>query len=508
MRSTKIERVRGVNDLLPDTFQTKQQIENILAKCFESFGYRPIDVPILEHTELYLRKSGEDIVTRLYDFTYRNRRLCLRPEFTASVVRAYLDNLQNLPLPLRLYYSGPAFRYERPQKERHRQFTQMGVELLGAKGAIADAEIISTACQGLDSLGLNNYQVVLGNIGVLNQFLDNLQLETRLRSLLLSQMEIIRKEGKQVVEERLRKVYSISAKSTATETTEIDTSSNKLTDMLHEMEETEERAAILELLESMNIGLAGNREPEEIVDRLLAKIKRKDQTLLVRQALDFMKELGELTGEPLAVLQEAEKLLSVYGIDASALAQLHDIIDCLKFHKIDKDKISLDLGIVRGLQYYTGMIFEIYHSHLGDERQICGGGRYDDLVVTLGGKKETPATGFSYGMERLHQGLEIEGKLPAKNRFVDVLVVPLRISEYGYAIAISDKLRQSGLKVEFDVRGKGVSAGLEYASKLDIPRAIIIGADEKVAEKVVLKNLESGEQQILSVEEAIARLVN
>ena len=509
MHSTKVERVPGVNDLLPETYQINQHIQNTLAISFESFGYRPIDVPILEHTELYLRKSGEDIVTRLYDFTYRNRRLCLRPEFTASVVRAYLDSLENRPLPQRLYYSGPAFRYEKPQKQRYRQFTQMGVELLGAAGAIADAEVISTACSGINSLGLTDYKVVIGHIGVLNQFLDNLQLENRLRSLILSMMETLRKEGKEAVEKRLRRVYSsLRTYRVDEEENEVNSTTNILTEILHSMEETEGREAILHLLKNMNIGLDGNREPEEIVDRLLAKIKRLDQTPLVGQALDFMKELGELQGEPLAVLKEAEKLLANYGIDASPLQQLHQIINTLEFHNIDKNKISFDLGVSRGLQYYTGMIFEIYHGQPGEERQICGGGRYDDLVVTFGGKQETPATGFSYGIERLRQALEIEGKLPKKSRFVDVLVVAVNSEDNGYAIATAQELRKSGLRVEFDIKGQGVSANLEYAAKLEIPFAIIIGAEEIKTEKVVLKNLASGEEKTLSVQESIEQLSN
>lgn len=504
MRSTKVERVPGVNDLLPSAYQSNQQIENTLAISFESFGYRPIDVPILEHTELYLRKSGEDIVTRLYDFTYRNRRLCLRPEFTASVVRAYLDNLQNLSLPLRLYYSGPVFRYERPQKDRYRQFTQMGIELLGAAGAIADAEIISTASSGINSLGLTDHKIVIGHIGVLNEFLDNLKLESRLRSLLLSQMEILRKEGQEAVQKRLKRVYSsLGNYRVEEEENELNSTTNTLTEILHGMEETEGREAILHLLKNMNIGLDGNRDPEEIVDRLLVKIKRQDQTQLVGQALDFMKELGQLQGEPSAVLQEAEKLLANYGIDASPLQQLHQIIDTLEFHKIDKSKVSFDLGVSRGLQYYTGTIFEIYHGQPGAETQICGGGRYDDLVLTFGGENKTPATGFSYGMERLRLALETEGKLPGNSGFVDALVVPVSSEDNGFAIATAQELRQSGLRVEFDVTGRGVSANLQYATKLDIPFAIIIGAEERKADKVVLKNLASGEQQILSIEEAI-----
>ncbi|HBB31320.1 MAG TPA: ATP phosphoribosyltransferase regulatory subunit [Cyanobacteria bacterium UBA8803] len=512
MRTTKVERVRGVIDILPNACAISKQIESNLSRCFQSFGYRPIEVPLLEHTELYLKKSGEDIVARLYEFVYRNRRLCLRPEITASVVRAYLDNLQGSPLPVRLYYAGPAFRYERPQKGRYRQFTQIGIELIGASGALADAEVISTACQGLDSLGFTGYRVVLGHIGVLAKFLDSLQLESRLRSFLLTNMEILRKEGKPAVEHRLADIYpafklykgdrQLNQELAVDETRP----SKRLTDLFHNMDESEARTAILDLLNSMNIELGGNRDETEIVDRLLAKMKRQEQSTIVKQALEFMSELGQLAGEPAQVLQEAKKLLSIYGIDDSGLDQLHEIIHTLEFYNLDKNQISLDLGLSRGLQYYTGMIFEIYHGNLGDERQLCGGGRYDDLVTTFGGRQDTPATGFSYGLERLRLALEVEGKFNSTEQLVDVLVVPVSQEDIGYAIAVAQQLRQTGLRVEMDVRNKSLSSNFQYANKQEIPFAIVAGSDERRTQEVVLKDMASGSQQRMTVTEAAHHL--
>ncbi|MCP2728054.1 ATP phosphoribosyltransferase regulatory subunit [Limnofasciculus baicalensis] len=509
MRTTKIERVRGVNDILPDDCAIAKKLENTLRDCFASFGYRPIDVPLIEYTELYLRKSGEEIAARLYDFTYRNRRLCLRPELTASVVRAYIDNLQAIPLPVRLYYVGSAFRYERPQKERYRQFTQMGIELIGVTGAMADAEVISTACQGLNSLGLTGYRLFLGHIGVIAKFLDNLQLESRLRSFLLTHMEILRKDGKAEVERRLCNIYpafelylanqQLSQERLADESRRLQ----RLTTLFQDMGESDARESILDLLRSMNIELAGNRDSQEIVDRLLGKMKRQDQTARISHALEFMRELGQLVGEPTAVLKEAEKLLSVYNIDYSGLDQLREIINTLEFYNLDKNQISLDLGMSRGLQYYTGMIFEIHHGSEGETRQVCGGGRYDDLVATFGGRQDTPATGFSYGMERLQFAMEADGKLGERRRFVDVLVVPVSQEDAGYAISVAQELRQAGLRVEIDVRNKSVSSNFQYANKQGIPFAIAVGSDERKTGEVVLKNMASGEQQRMKVSEVI-----
>ncbi|MCH2047476.1 MAG: histidine--tRNA ligase family protein [Trichodesmium sp. ALOHA_ZT_67] len=510
MQTIKVERVTGVNDILPSTYQIDQQIKSILSSNFESYGYRPIDVPLIEYTELYLKKSGEDIISRLYDFIYRNRRLCLRPEFTASVVRAYLDNLQELPLPVRLYYMGPVFRYEQPQKEKYGQFTQMGIELIGATGAIADGEIISMACQGLDRLGLTEYQTFIGHVGVLNNFLDHLQLDTRLRSFLLTQMETLRIEGKEIVESRLSEIYPAFKKNNfLAEQLDTNTTTKKITDILQNLEENEARTAIFKLLESMNIELTSTRTPEEIVDRLLIKIKHQDQTKELNQALEFMTELSQLKGEPQAIFKEIKKLLSAYGIDDYGLAELQDILKSLEAFNIDKNRISLDLGISRGLQYYTGMVFEIYDSKLGVERKLCGGGRYDDLVVSLGGKQETPATGFSYLMEELRKELTEKAHLNFNNyQFVEALVVGLTREDYSDSVRVAEKLRSLGLRVETDVIGRDIQSNIEYGNQQKISFLIIVNSTEKKGSKVLLQNLGSGEQKKLELHEVVHQVRN
>ncbi|NEQ72756.1 MAG: ATP phosphoribosyltransferase regulatory subunit [Okeania sp. SIO2C9] len=509
MQTTKVERVRGVRDILPNTYHIDKQIKNALSGSFESYGYRPIDVPLIEYTELYLKKSGEDIVSRLYDFIYRNRRLCLRPEFTASVVRAYLDNFQEIPLPVRLYYTGPVFRYEKPQKERYRQFTQMGIELIGAKGAIADAEVISMACQGLDSLGLTEYQMFIGHVGVINKFLDHLELDTRLRSFLLTQMETLRKEGRQTVENLLSEIYPAFQKNASVQQQPgKNITTKKITDLLQNLEEEEARTAIFEFIESMNIELSSTREPEEIVDRLLVKIKHQNQTKQLNQALDFMTELSQLKGEPNAILKETEKLLLAYSIDDYGLKQLQDILQSLDAFNVDKNRISIDLGISRGLQYYTGMVFEISDSNLG-ERKLCGGGRYDDLVVSLGGQQETPATGFSYVMEELREVLAEKSHLNINNyQFVEAFVVGISSDDYVYTVEIAEKLRKLGLRIETDIIGRNIENNIEYAIQHNIPFLIILNSVEQQDSKVLLQNLESGEKQNLELNEVVKKVRN
>src|SRR5437879_1769826 len=169
-----IQRVRGTNDVLPPGDARLRGLEAGLRTSFERFGYQGIQTPILEPLELFLRKSGDEIVARMYAFSHWNRRLCLRPELTASVMRAFVDELQGHTLPLRLHYGGPMFRYERPSRGRSRQFTGVGIELVGASGAAADAEVLHLACAGLESVGITRYRLVVGHLGAALQLLAQL----------------------------------------------------------------------------------------------------------------------------------------------------------------------------------------------------------------------------------------------------------------------------------------------------------------------------------------------
>ncbi|PZD72541.1 Histidine--tRNA ligase [Acaryochloris thomasi RCC1774] len=512
METNRIQPVRGMSDVLPDTCAAYRAVETELHQCFEQFGYRPINVPLVEHTELYLRKSGEAIVTRMYDFVYQNRRLCLRPEMTASIIRAYVEHLEEqTPLPVRLYYGGSVFRYERPQRERYRQFSQVGVELLGSAGPMADAEVIWTACRGLNQLGLKNYRVVIGHIGVLSKFLEGLQLGSRLQNLLLASTDLLRSEnGRQKVAQTLQEIYPDyrPTDGSSTATPEQEGQLDKLVTLFQHLNDADAKAAILELLGSLNVDLKGSRSPEEIASRLLEKIHRQNRIPLIDKALEFMTELSALEGEPFEVLEKGKELLPRYGIDTAPLEELRSIVEVLKLYDLDWSQVSLDLGLSRGLQYYTGTIFEIHHASLGGERQICGGGRYDELVTTLGGNRSTPATGFSFGLERVCVALESEGHFNVGSHLrFDAFVIVLDAAQHGYAISVAEQLRNQGLKIELAIRDRTVSKNFQYAEKQSFPFVIVVGADEQAQSAVTLRTKAEQEGQRFTVDEAAQQIL-
>ena len=499
--SDRLEKVKGMNDVLAADYEAGESILARLQGSFKSFGYRPVDVPVLEHTDLYLRKAGEDIIARLYDFTFQGRRLCLSPEITASVIRAYIDNLQSTALPLRLCYAGPVFRYEKPQKGRHRQFTQAGVELIGAGGALADAEVIALACQSLDALGLTDYQVVLGHVGILARFLESLQLDSRLRDFLMTNIDLLRTQGPDAVREKLPALFPSFSQPVPTLPAGIDPS---LAQRLAEMDEAAARGMVLDLLNSMDIELdTFGRSTDEIVDRLLVKIKRGSQAPRLDQALKFLSDLVPLTGSPEQVLRDAEGLLAGYGIGLDALRELRAIFDMLASYELDLSRITLDLGLSRGLQYYTGMIFEIYHGSPGEESQLCGGGRYDDLAQTLGARKSVAGCGFAFGLERIQLSLAGAGTLPMPAQPVQALVIAVGSKEAPYAIRTAGALRQAGLRTELDVRGRSVTSNLQYANGQHIPFVVVVGSEEMEANLLRLKTMSTGAEQRLTVAEVI-----
>src|SRR6266536_2621685 len=203
MEALEIQRFRGMNDALPPDESRLRVLTTAIRDHFERFGYRGVDTPIVENLDLFLRKSGEEIAARMYTFTHWNRQLCLRPEHTASVMRAYVNHLQDRPLPLRLSYVGPTFRYEKPQRGRFRQFTEAGVECIGGAGPAAEAEILRLATRGLEALGVRDYRLVIGHLGVVLQLLRQLGIDEHGQALVLGSMEPLarrRTEREEIVE--------------------------------------------------------------------------------------------------------------------------------------------------------------------------------------------------------------------------------------------------------------------------------------------------------------------
>lgn len=496
-----IERLRGMADVWPGDRAFRQGIVAALERGFAAHGYRPIDTPVVEATELFLRKSGEERAAQMYAFDYRNRQIALRPEFTASVVRAYVAEGQGRPLPQRYAYHGPVFRYEKPQAGRSRQFTELGVELLGAGGPAADAEVIHLALGGLADLGLADCTLRLGHLGVVGALLTSLKLDDRVRDWFLWSMEQLRQRGDEGLHRSLRALLA-AQEGTNGHGARADLDGLALGPELADFESlvldnlSDDRAhtTVLGLLRGAGVELTGsNRPPEEIVERLLAKLRRPRASFDVGRAVAFLRRLITLRGEPGRVLADTRALLADYGLDDAPVREIEAVLALLRAYG-HRTAITLDLGLGRGLHYYTGVLFEVHAGPTAGReagQQLCGGGRYDDLAQVLGARTPVPACGFGCGVERIAAALIAHGAAVPEPPAADVLVCGTGGVTMAELIPVAEALRRRGWRVELDLRARRLAANLSYAGRARIPIVAIYGDAERDAGQVVWRDLAS-----------------
>lgn len=482
-RRTHLERLRGMADVAPDDHDRRIAVTGKIESVFHAHGYRLVETPIIEPTELFLRKAGGDRLAQMYAFHYRDREIALRPEHTASVLRMYTDSMQSEPLPLRLGYTGPVFRYEKPQAGRTRQFTEMGIELLGASGPAADAEVIHLALDGLREVEVEG-RLVLGHVGIVLDFLNRLPLRQRARDWLIWSMERMRKGQRVDLESDLAGLVS----------------GDRLADLFDEMSSTFQNVPedqlegwVLAVLREVGVQMQGaSRTPEEIVAGVLSKMSRHSDVADVRKAFDFVREMVDVQGSPEVVLSEVRRIIQRHGLQDAPIRQIERVLELLAAYGHDVDQIELNLGLGRGLHYYTGMLFEIYDPQ-NPGAQLCGGGRYDDLAQLLGARQPLPASGFSYGVERV---VEATRSADAKHA-IDYLVVASHDSSLVAAVKEAERLRAEGFAVELDVRGRSAQANRRHAVRAGILNLAIVDQSGAIQHES-LERTSSGDESRLA----------
>lgn len=451
-------------DVVGSDLRRLRLVQYRLTELFELYGYDSIDVPLLESPDLYLRKAGGDVVARLYSLVDQGgRRLSLRPEYTASVIRAFTERHPALPLPVRWQYTGPVLRYERPQRDRQRQFNQLGVELIGVGGPRADAEVLHLACRGLRQLAIGPLHLVVGHVGTVVRLLDSLELSDRVKTYLVGSLAEFGRTGVGRVRERLEELGVMAGPD----------AQGPVQAILGSLDQPSLRLLVESLLHGMNIELVGGREPQEIVDRLLRKLRGSDEPAKVERALAFMAELTQIRGEPGEALAAARRLLARYELPTTPMDELEQTLELLGEYQDTPPRLTLDCGLARGLAYYTGMVFEIYHDQGSGDRQFCGGGRYDGLVKAVGGSHDVPAAGFAYYVERVVDGLPTV-EAAESGLAIDALVVASEAPLYAAALSVAEELRRRGQRIEIGTRERALRANLRYAARRGIRRVLVV----------------------------------
>lgn len=425
----EIQKPRGTRDFLFKEMKERKYVENTLRRIFEIYGYSEIKTPIFEELSLFTTKSGEGIKEQIYHFQDKGgRNLALRPELTAPVARLYLNELQKSPKPIKMYYFGSCFRYERPQAGRFRQFWQLGCELIGGKSPGSEAEIIAMAAHCIEELGIEDCEIHIGNLGILRSILAD--------------------EG--VFGEKQAQVMGLIDKRDV----------EGLKSLLEELQiGSKARNILLKLID-----MVGHREILADVEELI-----KDNS----NAYEALKELEELL-----------KSLEAFGFS--------DYI--------------INLGIARGLDYYTGTVFEIYVHGLGAQKQISGGGTYN-LIEIFGGEK-VESTGFAFGFDRVMEALKKQKAEIPVVKTVDVFVAPIKEDTQLKAFEIAQKLRKVGVSTDVDLTGRKLKKVLSHADSLGTSYVVLVGARDLEEGKVTVKNMKTGTQDMFDVADVAVELKN
>ncbi|MBI0583701.1 MAG: histidine--tRNA ligase [Methanomassiliicoccus sp.] len=410
-----IQRPRGTRDFGPEEMERRRFLENIMRREADLFGFREVSTPIFEHTELFTLKSGPNVVEEIYSFQDKGgREISLRPELTAPVMRFFVNELSNSPRPLKMFYFGQCFRYERPQSGRYREFYQFGAELIGNPGPGSDAEVIALAASIMRRIGLKEYTIRIGHIGVLRGLLARAGIDGVRAPPILQKLD--------------KKEYE------------------------------EARARMTE----------AGMSPEDI-----------EHIVEITQTSGPVEVLRKIEGEARDHLEAVFRILSDYGFT----------------------NVEVDLGVVRGLDYYTGMVFEMDAPVLGAEKQICGGGSYS-LTELFGGEKSF-STGFGIGFDRTLLALEREGyQSPAHQ--VEAFVIPVSASVRDEAFSITAMLRRNCVSTEVDLMGRNISKNFKHAAAINARRAIIVGEKELAQGSVTVRDMSTGEQELVRREDILS----
>ena len=454
-----------MSDLSEESWQRKRKLQDSLVELIGSYGYRRLDTPVLEPTELFLRKSGGELASRLYSFTDpKSNAVSLRPEFTSPIMRHYLEHQDAIDLPARWQYAGPVFRCE-DEEGASGQFTQVGAELLGASSVLADVELLSLAARIPAQLGLRGCQIVVSDLDVVHSVLDAVGVSERAKSFIVSAVSSLR-EGR-------GSVPAVLERAAALHVMDQGGAEYYLGEAIAGLDEQQSRRVILGLMQWSSADQLGQRDPDEVVNRLLRKIKGGDDRNSLGRALELVSDLARVHGSARDSLSAIRAVVRDAGASPAATDRFEEFLDLAAAEPDSESRVVIDLSLVRGLAYYNGLVFDITHPE--QSAAMGGGGRYDGLARDLGADEPLPALGFAYNLESLLSLLYgPNGNANDTASTTAVLVCADGRSAYRYALHTARELRLEGRAVELDVSGQSVDNALALARNRGIPSVVSV----------------------------------
>ena len=413
--------LKGTHDVILDEARQYSYVEELLTKVASLYNYKEFRTPIIESSDLFLRSVGEgsDIVRKeMYTFYDKGDRLItLRPEMTAGTIRSMVNNklFANQDFPIKAFYVGPNFRYERPQQGRYRQFNQFGIECCGVNSPYRDAEVISLGYNALKMLGFSNLKLKINYLGD--------------------------EESRSKYRDALRDYFG-----------------NKIDEMCDDCKERFNKN-VLRILDC--------KVPHDIE--------------IVKDAPRIRDYLSENSKKYFSSILE---FLDRIGVE-----------------------YELDDNLVRGLDYYTGVVFEYHYvSNLGKNYgALGGGGHYSNLINEIGGPN-LEGVGLAFGIERLVSVMQDDNLFDDLKSNLDVYIMTLGEKVLESANSLANFLRLNGFSTDICLENKNMSQMFKKAERRNASFAVIIGEDELNNDCVILKNLNTKEQIQIKNEDLLEKL--
>ena len=422
--------LKGFRDILPAAEIERSSLQEKIIEVYRSYGFVPIDTPVLEYSEILLRKSNGETEKQVFRFLDNGKRdVALRFDLTVPFARFTAEHESELYFPFKRYHIAKVWRGEKPQAGRYREFVQCDIDTVGTDSACADFEILSVMRAALNRIGVKNITIHVNHRGIFNRFLEKLGVLDKSEDILRS-VDKLAKVGKDEVKKELAEFTGDEAKADQ----------------------------ILEYITE-----------EKDFDSTLAKIEK----------------LAGGPAEDTQRMRDIRQMMIAAGIEAT---------------------YTLDPSITRGLDYYTGIVYETFLNDLPSIGSVCSGGRYDNLAG-LYTKTRLPGVGASIGLDRLIAGLEQLGKTTQKGSYLDAEIFCTDISLSIHYQGIASKLRQLGVNVEVFPEAKKMGQQYALAEAKSIHWGILIESGDVDSNTVTLKDLTNRKMyNSITVEEA-AKLI-
>ena len=432
---TEPKTLPGFMELYPNEQVEFDRIKSIIIDTYKSYGFYPLDTPVIEYSEVLLAKAGGETEKQIYRFNKGDNDLSLRFDLTVPLAKYVARRYNELVFPFKRYQVGKVFRGERPQKGRFREFYQCDIDIIGDEvlSLKYDSEIINVIYDIFKKINIGDFVVRLNNRKILNGFFGRLGISDKASDVI------------------------------------------RIIDKMEKISEKEVRE------ELTKIGLS-EIQMFEIFNLMNRRLNNPDMT----ESLDYLKNEYPKTKEENILLNE--------GIE-----ELEEVLKDLKARGIPRKNYRVDLTIARGLDYYTGTVYETNLVDYPSIGSICSGGRYENLAEYYTDKK-LPGVGISIGLTRLFYQLIESGIIKVNDTSSsDIIILPM-CDNYEYVYEVNNILKEK-YNVNICYLDKGFKQKLNYARKMNNKYAIIIGEDEINKNVVTLKDMSDGSQREIKKEE-------